>query len=69
MEDVDGGFLVQQETTLAFGSKPEGMKTEEWNLLDKQVLGVIRLTLSKNVAHNTAKEKTTVGMMQALAEM
>ena len=27
------------------------------------------MTLSKNVAHNKAKEKTTVDMMQALAEM
>ena len=27
------------------------------------------MTLSKNVAHNLAKEKTTVGMMKTLAEM
>ena len=27
------------------------------------------MTLSKNVAHNVAKEKTTMGLMQALAEM
>ena len=51
------------------GSKPEGMKTEEWNLLDRQVLGVIHLMLSKNIAHNMVKEKTTVGIMQALAKM
>ena len=30
---------------------------------------MIRLTLSKNVAHNIVKEKTIVGMMQALADM
>ena len=30
---------------------------------------MIRLTLSKNVAHNVVKEKTTVGMMQAVAKM
>ena len=30
---------------------------------------MIHLTLSKNVAHNVAKKKTTVGLMQALAEM
>ena len=45
------------------------MKTEEWNLLDRQVLGVIHLTLSKNVVYNVAKEKTIMGLMQALAEM
>ena len=30
---------------------------------------MIRLMLSKNVAHNIAKEKMTIGMMQALANM
>ena len=30
---------------------------------------MIQLTLSKNVAHNVAKEKMIVGMMQALADM
>ena len=39
--------------------KPKTMKAEEWALLDKQVLGVIRLTLSRSVAHNVVKKKTT----------
>ena len=65
MED----FLFSKKLNLPLGTKPKGMKTEKWNLLDRQVLEVIRLTLSKNVAHNVAKEKTTVGMMQALTEM
>ena len=30
---------------LLLGTKPEAMKAEEWALLDKQILGVIRLTL------------------------
>ena len=30
---------------------------------------MFRFTLSKNAAHNVAKKKTTVGLMQALAEM
>ena len=34
------------------GSKPATMKDEEWALFDKQVLRVIRLTLSKSVAYN-----------------
>nr|KYP42874.1 Retrovirus-related Pol polyprotein from transposon TNT 1-94 [Cajanus cajan] len=51
------------------GKKPEGMKDDEWFLLDRQALGVIRLTLSRNVAFNIAKEKTTVGLMTALSSM
>ncbi|KAL5581893.1 hypothetical protein UlMin_014335 [Ulmus minor] len=51
------------------GKKPEAMKEEDWNLLDRQALGVIRLTLSRNVTFNIAKEKTTVGLMAALSSM
>ncbi|RVX16095.1 Retrovirus-related Pol polyprotein from transposon TNT 1-94 [Vitis vinifera] len=45
------------------------MKAEEWALLDKQVLGVIRLTLSRSVAHNVVKEKTTTDLIKALSGM
>ena len=62
-------FLFSKKLHLPLGSKPEGMKVEDWNLLDRQVLEVIRLTLSKNVAHNVAKEKTIVGMMQELTDI
>ena len=51
------------------GTKPEAMKAEEWALLDRQVLGVIRLTLSRSVAHNVIKEKTTADLMKALSGM
>ncbi|RVW64524.1 Retrovirus-related Pol polyprotein from transposon TNT 1-94 [Vitis vinifera] len=51
------------------GTKPESMKAEEWALLDRQVLGVIRLTLSRSVAHNVVKEKTTADLMKALSEI
>ena len=51
------------------GTKPETMKAEEWALLDRQVLGVIRLALSRSVAHNVVKEKTTVDLMKALSGM
>ena len=51
------------------GEKPETMKAEEWALLDRQILGVIRLTLSRSVAHNVVKEKTTVDLMKALSGM
>jgi hypothetical protein len=45
------------------------MKDVEWALLDRQVLGVIRLTLSRSVAHNVMKETTTVALMMALSGM
>ena len=44
------------------GTKPKNMKDEDWNLLDRQVLGVIRLTLSRSVAHNIVKKKTNSGI-------
>uniref|UniRef100_A0A0D3A6Y6 Uncharacterized protein n=1 Tax=Brassica oleracea var. oleracea TaxID=109376 RepID=A0A0D3A6Y6_BRAOL len=45
------------------------MDRDEWELLDRQVLGVIRLTLSKTVVSNGAKEKTTEGLMKVLSDM
>ena len=45
------------------------MKAEEWALLDRQVLRVIKFTLSKSVAHNVVKEKTTTNLMKALSSM
>ncbi|KHM99420.1 Retrovirus-related Pol polyprotein from transposon TNT 1-94, partial [Glycine soja] len=51
------------------GVKPEDMKQEEWNLLDRQALGVIKLTLANNVAFNIVNEKTTAGLMKALSDM
>ena len=51
------------------GIKPEAMKAEEWALLDGQVQGVIKLTLSRSVAHNVVKEKTTADLMKALSSI
>ena len=51
------------------GTKPEAMKAKEWALLDRQVLGVIRLILSRSVAYNVVKEKTTADLMKALSGM
>ena len=51
------------------GTKPEAMKAEEWVLLDRQVLGVIRLILSRFVAHNVVKENTTTNLMKVLFGM
>ena len=38
-------------------------------LLDRQVLGVIRLTLSRSVAHNVVKENTTTDPMKVLSSI
>ena len=38
------------------GEKPAMMKDDEWTFLDRQILGVVRLTLSRFVAHNVVKE-------------
>ena len=51
------------------GTKPEAIKAEELALLDRQVLRVIRLTLSRSVAHNGVKEKTTADLMKVLSSM
>ena len=58
-------YLYERKLHLPLlGTKPE---TEEWALLDRQVLGVIRLTLSRSVAHNIVKEKTTADPMKVLS--
>ncbi|KAL5559010.1 hypothetical protein UlMin_035221 [Ulmus minor] len=63
-------YLYQKKLyQLLSETKPEGMKDEDWALLDRQALGVIRLMLSCNVAFNIAKEKTTAGLMAALSSM
>ena len=51
------------------GEKPTTMKDKEWALLDRQVLGVIRLTLSRSVAHNIVKKNTIANLMKALSSM
>ena len=42
---------------------------EKWKLKDRQALGLIRLTLSRNVTFNIVKEKTTSGLLKALSNM
>ena len=54
---------------LLLGEKPATMKDEEWALIDRQVLRVIKLTLSRSVVYNVIKEKTTIDLMKALFGM
>lgn len=51
------------------GTKPAAMEDGVWTLLDRKALGFIQLMLSRNVAFNIAKEKTTTDLMKALSSM
>nr|GEV27536.1 hypothetical protein [Tanacetum cinerariifolium] len=44
---------------------------EGWglDLLDRQALGAIKISLAKNVAYNVANEKTTYGLFKAMSNM
>ena len=77
-DGTDFGFWRMQIEDYLYGKKLhlpllweklEIMKTKEWPLLDRQVLEVIRLTLSRSVAHNVVKEKTIADLIKALSGM
>jgi hypothetical protein len=68
MED----YLYQKDLFLPLGGvtkKPTTMKEEEWDILDKKALGMIRLSLAASMAFNISKEKTTKDLMDALAKL
>ncbi|GKC92968.1 hypothetical protein Tco_1158410 [Tanacetum coccineum] len=50
-------------------AKPTSMKAEDWTLLDRQALCVVRLSLVKNIAYNIVNEKTAYGLLKALSNM
>nr|GEU48997.1 putative reverse transcriptase domain-containing protein [Tanacetum cinerariifolium] len=50
-------------------AKPAGMKVKDLTLLDRQALGMVRLSFAKNVAYNVVNEKTTCGLIKALSNM
>jgi hypothetical protein len=66
IEDILYGKDLHQPL---LGEQPDDMYDSEWALLDRKALAVIRLSLSKSVAHNVVKEKTTMGLMAALSSM
>jgi hypothetical protein len=68
MED----YLYQKDLFLPLSGvakKSAAMKDEEWEILDRKALGTIRLSLAASVAFNISKEKTTKGLMDALAKL
>jgi hypothetical protein len=68
MED----YLYQKDIFLPLGrieNNSIAMKDEEWEVLDRKALGMIRLILEASIAFNISKEKTTKEMMDALAKL
>lgn len=61
-------YCLKLHLSLA-GKKPEKTIEGDWNLLNIQELDVIRVTLSKNVAHNVAREKLTLDLIIVLSDM
>jgi hypothetical protein len=66
IEDILYGKDLHQPL---LGKQPDDMDDDKWTLFDRKALAVIRLSLSKSVAHNVVKEKTTTGLMVALSSM
>jgi hypothetical protein len=68
MED----YLYQKDLFLPLGGiakKSVATKDEEWDILDRKALEMIRLSLTISVDFNISKEKTTKGLMDALAKL
>jgi hypothetical protein len=68
MED----YLYQKDLFLPLGGiekKPTTMKDEEWDILDRKALRMIRLSLTTSMSLNISKEKTMKEMMDALAKL
>ena len=68
MED----YLYQKDLFLPLSGvakKPTAMKDEEWEILDRKALGMIRLSLATSMAFNISKEKTTKELMETSAKL
>ena len=68
MED----YLYQKDLFLPLSGVAKNstaMKDEEWEILDRKALGMIRLSLPASMAFNILKEKTMKGLMDALAKL
>ena len=62
-------YLYQKDIYLPLGvieNKLMAMKDEEWEVLDRKVLGTIRMCLEALMAFNISKEKTMKEQMDAL---
>jgi hypothetical protein len=65
-------YLYQKDLFLPLDGvekNPTAMKDEEWEILDRKSLGMIRLSLVVSVAFNILKEKTMKDLMDTLAKL
>lgn len=62
IEDV----LYQKKLYLPLKEMPKDYNKAEWEVLDRQALATVRLSLSRRVAFNVSKCKTTKELMTAL---
>ncbi|VFQ68701.1 unnamed protein product [Cuscuta campestris] len=62
-------LMVQNDLDVVLGDKPEKMSDADRAVLDRKAMSVICLSLTKNVAFNILKEKTSKGIMDALSNM
>ena len=63
-------YLYQRNMHLPLeGKMPTTMGKAEWEHLDRQALGVVRLTLARNVAFNVMGATTTFDLMETLGSM
>jgi hypothetical protein len=68
MED----YLYQKDLFLPLSGVAKNlvaMKDEEWEILDRKFLGMIRLSLAVSMSFNILKEKTMKGLMDALEKL
>ena len=64
--------MYKKDLYLLLGGKtkqPTTMKDKEWEVLDIKALRKIRVCLISSVAFNISKEKTTEGVISALAKL
>ena len=69
LNSVDINFEDEIKALILVSSLPEPCEGGEVETQGSPALGLIRLTLSRNVACNIVKEKTTSGLLKALSNM
>ena len=65
-------YLYEKDLYLPLGRKiykPKEMSDSEWKILERNALGMIRLSLASMVAFNVSREKTTKDLIAALSKM
>lgn len=66
---IEDKFYGKRLYLLLLGTNPDNIDDANWNLLDRLILWVIRLTLSRLVAHNIIKERITIDLIEAFFNM